>query len=385
MKLMPTVQEQQIGSMEKMPKGKNLKVVNFFDPDKNKKLMDYHENGGLPGLELGFSCLNGFYTHKQSGVTDWTGFPASGKTYFVLEILMQLSEKYGKRHAIYVPDLGTYYETFAKLVKMYTGKDFEVKYHNQISVGELMSRIPQISKDFLILIKEDYKKPLAPQQFWDFVAEYEDELGRLDTGLIDSWKNMSRDTDLPEYQYLDIVLPYRNEVAEQGNVHFHTIAHPNKTEITDQKTENGNRKRRVPTAQDIKGGESWYANGKNIITVDRSDKQTTYVDLHIWKTKPENVGMEGTISDVIHLDRKRGRYCESYNGGSLFAFEYLGAGSKTLIPQDRISNIKEGVDAMRKAKEDEEKKKMHQEILNPFAHLLPLEINHEQNKEFWES
>jgi hypothetical protein len=321
---------------------KNLKVVNFFDPDKNKAIMDYHAKGGLPGLELGFDCMKDFYTHKQSGVTDWTGFPSAGKTYFVLEILMQLSEKYNKRHGIYVPDLGTYYETFAKLVKMYTGKDFETKYHNQIAVKELMNRIPQISRDFVILIKEDYRKPLTPEMFWEFIADYKDDVGRLDTGLIDSWKNMSRSSNLQEYQYLDVVLPYRNEIAEQGNVHFHTIAHPTKTELTEEKNAKGQKKRRVPSAQDIKGGDSWYANGKNIISVDRPDDDSTAIDLYIWKTKPENVGKKGNIMNQLYLDLRRGRFYENLGGQRSFAFQF----TKTLEHmnyngvQDGIQNMK---------------------------------------------
>jgi hypothetical protein len=302
----------------------NLKIVDFSNGEYQKKLLDYHDKCGLPGLELGFKTLNQFYTHKNSGITDWTGFPASGKTYFVLEILMQLTEKYGHRHALYVPDLGTYYETIAKLVKMHTGKDFEKKYQNQIGVGELLNRIPQISHNFKILIKEDYKQPITPQQFWEFVAEYQDDFGKLQTGTIDSWKNMSKEFgNLREDQYLDMVLSYRNEVAEQGNVHFHTIAHPNKTELEDTKSNNGQRKRRVPTAQDIKGGDAWFANGKNIITVDWPDEGSSFIDLHIWKVKPENVGKKGKVIQQISLDLKKGRYFEKVNGHSLFAYEYL--------------------------------------------------------------
>lgn len=329
----------------------NIKVVNFLDPDKSKKLIDYHAKGGLPGLELGFNVLNKHYTHKQSGVTDWTGFPSSGKTYFVLETLMQLSERYGKRHGIYVPDLGTYYETMAKLIKMYTGKDFEKKYHNQISLSEMLQRVPQISRDFVVLIKEDYRKPLTPQEFWEYIADYKDELGKLDTGLIDSWKNMSRDSNLQEYQYLDVVLPYRNEIAEEGNVHFHTIAHPNKTEITDNVNSFGNKKRRVPSAQDIKGGDSWYANGKNIITIDRPDDNENHIDIYIWKTKPENVGMKGVLLGDIKLDIKRGRYFETYMGQKCFAYEH-----EKIKPVDytpKIEKIKQGIENQKIARESE--------------------------------
>lgn len=304
----------------------NLKVVNFFDPDKNKKLLDYHEKGGLPGLELGFNCLSQHYTHKQSGVTDWTGYGSSGKTYFVLELLIQMCEKYNKRFALYAPDIGTYYELFAKLVKMYTGKDFEKKYHNQIAVGELMNRIPQISKDFVILIKDNFKKPLAPVQVWEAVAEYRDDLGKLDGVLIDSWKDVFHDFSPysgREDLYLDATLSYRNLLAEEGNIHIHTIAHPVKTELTDEKNKQGKRKRRVPDENDIKGGNAWKSNGKNILSVDRPDKDSNSVDIYVCKTKPENVGREGVVLDKLFLDLKKGRYYEMINGHKMYAFDHL--------------------------------------------------------------
>lgn len=333
----------------------NLKALDFFEPDKQKKILDYHSKGGLPGLDLGFRCMQNFYTHKQSGVTDWTGFPASGKTYFVLEVLMQLSERYDKRHGLYVPDLGTYYETLAKLVKMYTGLDFESKWHRQISVAELMNRIPQISRDFVIFIKEDYRKPLTPQQVWENAIEYRDKEGRkLDTITIDSWKNMYHDIgNKREDQYLDYILSYRNELAEEGNIHIHTIAHPTKTELTEQKDRNGNKKRRVPDVNDIKGGGAWFANGKNIITVDRPHKETSDVDLYIWKTKPENVGSTGTILEAMFLDVKQGRYKERVSGFECLAFEH-----EKIVPltENSSSNRKleaiEGAKAMKQAKMD---------------------------------
>jgi hypothetical protein len=305
-----------------MSKFAGLKIVDFTQKDYNDKLIKYYDEDGRPGLELGFATLNQFYSHKHSGVTDWTGKSSMGKTYFVLEILMQLTEKYGQRHALYVPDLGTYYETFAKLVKMYTGKDFETKYHNKISIGELLNKIPQISNDFKILIKDDYRKPIAPQTFWEFVADYKDDFGKLHTGTIDSWKNMSKDfANLREDQYLDMVLSYRNEIAEDGNVHFHTIAHPNKTELDGNSEDKG--KRRVPTAQDIKGGDAWHANGKNLITIDWPNIDSNMIDVHVWKTKPENVGKKGKVISQIGLDLKKGRYYEMINGHRMYAFDHL--------------------------------------------------------------
>jgi hypothetical protein len=328
----------------------NIQPINYASPHYAAKIEHYLKHGGLPGIELGFKSLRNFYSHKESGVTDWTGFPASGKTYFVLEILLQLSQQYNKRHMLYVPDLGTEIEVMAKLLKMYTGKDFETKYNNQIELKEVFNRIPQISNDFVLVKKIDNRKPLTPQEFWEYAATYKDDVGRINTCLIDSWKNMYHDMgNRREDQYLDNILSYRNEIAEEANIHIHTIAHASKTEITDEKKQDGTKKRRVPSAEDIKGGNSWFANGKNIITIDRSDDMSSFIDIHIWKTKPENVGKRGKVMGDIGLDLAKGRYFEMHAGKRYYAFDHLKVDDSFLVYETRAESLRNGAEAMKQA------------------------------------
>jgi hypothetical protein len=112
----------------------------------------------------------------------------------------------------------------------------------------------------------------------------------------------------------------RNEMAESYNVHYHTIAHAVKTELNEQKG-----KRRIPNAWDIKGGGSWFANGKNILTADYPDKSQTGMDLYISKVKPEDVGKIGEVVGRLKLDVKRGRYYETEHldvlGRKYYAFQ----------------------------------------------------------------
>lgn len=303
---------------------KRLEYQDIFDT-----VSTYLKKGAEPGLKLGFSCLDQFYTHKDAGVTDWTGFPASGKTYFALECLMNLSEYYNKRHALFVPDIGSDKEVVAKLVKMRTGKDFVEKYNNQITPKELATALDWVLHHFVIFKKKDFKTGVTPSEFWELVCSYKDDGGVVNSGLIDSWKNLKHIYSGREDLYLDEILCVRNELAEDNNKHFHTIAHAVKTEADNAG------KRRIPTAWDIKGGGSWYANGKNIITVDHPNKLYNRVDLYISKVKPEDVGRLGQITDTLFLDLKRGRYYEKLNHQEYFAFEHLNI-KPVVIPQQII-------------------------------------------------
>lgn len=314
----------------------NLTKLNYQDVFTD--ISKYLENGAEPGLKTGFNCFDEFYSHKHGGVTDWTGFPSSGKTYFCLEILMNLSEKFGQRHGLYVPDIGSDKEVIAKLVKMRTGRDFHDKYYNKITPKELTTAMDWIFHHFVVFKKKDFKTGVTPIEFWELVCGYKDDGGVVNTGLMDSWKNLKHVYSGREDLYLDEILCVRNELAERNNKHFHTIAHAIKTDA-----DNAGR-RRIPTAWDIKGGGSWYANGKSIITVDHPNKLENRVDLHISKVKPEDVGRVGSIVEKLFLDIKRGRYYERFDSTALYAFghENHKIKSKTadiIFPDEQIPEV----------------------------------------------
>lgn len=293
-----------------------MNLIKLEYQDVYDEIQSYLKKGAEPGYKVGFSCLDEFYSHKIAGVTDWTGFPSSGKTYFCLEVLMNLSEHHNMRHGLYVPDIGSNKEIVAKLIKMRTGKDFHDKYYNKISSKELADNLDWILHHFVIFKKKDFKSGVSPLEFWEMVCQYKDDAGGISTGLLDSWKNLKHLYSGREDLYLDEILSVRNELAESNNKHFHTIAHAVKTDA------DTSGKRRVPTAWDIKGGGSWYANGKNIITVDHPNKTENRVDLYISKVKPEDVGKVGSIVDKLFLDLRKGRYYEQYQSKSCFAYDH---------------------------------------------------------------
>ena len=304
----------------------NVKTAIFAE--KQAGILTYLSRNGEPGLDVGFQCLSEFYTHKTAGITDWTGFPSGGKTYFVFELLITLSEKYGLRHGLYCPDIGNYNEIWTKIFIMVTGKNINEKYGNKAKEEDIYKAASWINHHFIIMERADIKKPVSPVNIWEYVCNFQDDTGGLNTCLIDSWKNLYHDFgNKREDLYLDYVLNYRNELADKYQKHFHTIAHSAKTEIdegntyTDEVTGAKRKKRRIPDANDIKGGGSWFASGKNIITIDYPNKRNNTLDIIISKTKPEGVGKTGTITGKIKLDYSRSRYYEEFNGQRRFSFD----------------------------------------------------------------
>lgn len=283
----------------------NLTAVGY-DRAREEAFMKYWANNTAETYYCGFECMKERYSFMLGNCTDFTGFPGSGKSEFALEIMFYLSETYGFRHGLYVPDIGNYKEIRRKLIHKYTGKSFNSTYKNYISEQEIIKANAWVDHHFIILHKKDAKMGVSPVEFWEFICTYKDEGGVLHTGLIDSWKNLFHTiAGSREDLYLDYALSFRNELAEENNRHFFTIAHASKTDYIP-----GEKKRRIPDANDIKGGGSWFSSGRAIITVDFPNKRDNLTDLYFSKVKPDSLGKMGAVIDKLRFDWGKSRYYE---------------------------------------------------------------------------
>ncbi|NBN88462.1 MAG: hypothetical protein EBV32_05185, partial [Proteobacteria bacterium] len=244
---------------------------------------NYHEKGKY----LGFEGMDEYYSMSLGNCTDWTGFPMSGKTQVLMECLMNTSRFYGWKHLVYFPDVGTNVEIIADLINKKTGKSFNPEAFNVITDDEIINAIDWITHHFKVLTRNDIKAKMTPIEFWDYAVQLKKDEG-LETASIDSWKDLNHPyNDFGGYaQYLEFVLPYRNQIAEDNDLHLHTIIHPKLTE-----KENG--KRSAPVPYDLKGGSEWFNSGKCMITVHRDDPTYYKADLYFNKIKPRSNGKIG--------------------------------------------------------------------------------------------
>ena len=237
--------------------------------------------------------------------TDWTGFPMSGKTQVLMECLLNTSKFYGWKHLVYFPDVGSNVEIIADLIHKLTGKSFNPLEHNVIEDREITNSIDWVLQHFKILTKYDVKAKMTPFQFYDYAVNLKQK-DELHTASIDSWKDMSH--PYHEYggyaQYLEVVLPYRNQIAEDNDLHLHTIIHPKLTEKV-------NGKRSVPSPYDLKGGSEWFNSGKCMITVHRDDLSHNQAIINFNKIKPRSVGNIGQL--LMWFDKEKFLYYEQDN------------------------------------------------------------------------
>jgi hypothetical protein len=297
--------------------------------DINDKLHKYYQDGGGQTFYVGFNALANHYSIKKGGCTDWTGYPGSGKTELLLDILDNCSKWYNHKHLIYMPDAGSNEEVIAKLMHKITGKQFEKFYYtkggekveikNRITEQEMFRLLPQVLETFKIYVPEEKKdnktrsKAVTPIEFWNFAVENRKELGVF-SAVIDSWNYMKHDTEGHdrEDKWLEHTLSYRNEIAERSGMHFHTIIHPKSA----KKDKNG--KIIMPDMHHLKGGSEWGNNGKTIIIVHR-DFDSKITDIKIDKAKPRIVGVQGLAS--LRLDLTKSKFYENINSERHYAHQ----------------------------------------------------------------
>ena len=261
------------------------------------KIYKHRDNYHKKGMFLGWEQLHNHYSMSLGNCTDWTGYPMSGKTQVLMELLVNTSKFYGWKHLVYFPDVGNSVEIVADLIHKKTGKSFNPDSENVITDIEITHAMEWVLRHFKIVTRKETKGKLTPVDFWEWAIKikYEEE---LHTASIDSWKDMSHDYEKHGgyAQYLEYILPLRNHLAEENNLHFHTIIHPKLTE-----KENG--KRPAPTPYDLKGGSEWFNSGKCMITVHRSDIMSNIAEVFFNKIKPRSIGSVGKIELYFDKDR----------------------------------------------------------------------------------
>lgn len=300
---------------------KIIKGFQLADSENSRQgVLDYREKGALRGKFLGFPYFNEHYTMALPGCTDWTGFPASGKSEFLLELLMNTSEFYGWKHLLFVPDVGDKVEVLAILVHKSTGKTFDKRYINSNYIGEseVHNALDWIYQHFFIVTKVDLKAKITPYQFWDLAAQMNKEvIGGIQTATIDSWKDMRHGVGMDgesfgrDDKYLEDVLSYRNAMAELHKMHFNIVIHPVKTEAD----KDGQRK--APGPYDLKGGSEWFNSGKCMITAHRVSGSYNAVDIIVTKAKPKSVAKVGSVR--FYFDTAIAKYYWDNDGDRIFA------------------------------------------------------------------
>lgn len=277
--------------------------------------------GNERGANVGWQWERFPYTVKLGCTTYIGAAPASGKTEFWFEILINLSCLHGWNHVIYSPETGDAKDIFSELCHKYIGKKY-INGENAMNETERARAEYFINEHFIVIdpIDED----LTAEKFYTMIDKIELETGlKIHTTTIDPWNELTEDfktSDLGrEDKYLSRILGYARKNARKTNRHNCIITH-----VRDQSpiTKDGITYYPPPSARDLAGGQVWFRKGLTVLTFWRppfgiiengKEYKHNEVQIRIAKSKPKGVSINGVYTFYLDVDKYQYYLCDYYD------------------------------------------------------------------------
>lgn len=279
------------------------------------------------GKEVGWSWEQFPYTVKLGSTTYIAGAPASGKSEFWFEILINLSCLHGWKHVIYSPETGSHVDIYTELMHKFIGKPY-VKGTWMMNETEKLTAERFIEKHFFVF---DDQSELTPNQFYSLVEDFEKQNDiSIQTTTVDPWNELKNDfkpEDLGrEDLFLSRVLGDVRKKAKATNKHHCIITHVRDQRL--EKSTEGTYYYPIPTARDLAGGQTWFRKGMSMIMFWRPPKgfevepgviaEDNEVHVKIAKTKPKGTSKNGTYRFFLNIASYR-YYMKDFVGRDVYA------------------------------------------------------------------
>jgi hypothetical protein len=303
--------------------------------DYSGQVIDHFNNGKARGKEIGFRCLNEFMTFKPKYTTYILGFPRAGKTEFHLEILFNLTEKHGWKHALMSPEIGGVEDVIAELVSKHLRRPFFKSSYNAPTEKEVYQAMNHLSEYFYVMDNDE--KEYTVESFYEDCKKIEKDNGiKLNTTSIDPWNDL--DEDLMQFggredKYLSAALRKVRSTAKTNNWHNFIVTHAKEMQNIELKSVDGGKVvcTAIPTLQSFAGGQVWSRRGYNVIGLWKPEKgavnkrtglpyEDNEVMIKMLKSKPKGSGSLGMA--YIFYDWKMNRYYEVIDEKKYYSFEH---------------------------------------------------------------
>ena len=248
------------------------------------------------------------YSFQLGRTTYFAGIPSHGKSTFLFETLIQLSETFGLKHIIYAPEEGNAAEIYTTILSMITRKKNKTGAFNRLTNEDLYKQNAFISDHFNVI--DTGEKALTPYELMESIKA-EIKSNKVNTLMIDPWNELKH--SFAEHNgrqdvYLERILGDIRLYSRANNIHTFIVAHPR----TLQKQKDSD-KYEPPTAFEFSGGATWYAKADGIVCVYRPHEfsevlaDRTKVEIIIQKAK-RGIGRKGKIEMDFDINNQRYKF-----------------------------------------------------------------------------
>ena len=266
-------------------------------------ILDFYHNGYSSGISTGWNCLDEIFTIKTKHLMVVTGIPTHGKSFFIDNMIYNLTTSNGWRHLICSMEMTTPTH-FARFAEFRTGKHFGIKNNNTFKTKMTEMEVLESIEYF-----DEYIKRYSLKKQWtiDEIIEYGEYAVRrygIKTLTIDPYNKLDHPIiTTREDKYIDLMLSKLITFARKNDVLVIFIAHPKKLE-----------KDTIPNLYSISGGSSWYNMADYGIIIHRekdSDGLCSTPEIIVQKVKDFHLGEPTGGSRKLQYSATKRRLIES--------------------------------------------------------------------------
>ena len=263
----------------------------YFD-----RLNDLYAKGTGKGFSTGYSSVDEIYTIAPAQLTVVTGYPSSGKSNFVDQIMVNLAQTHDWKFAVCSfenqPEIH-----ISRLMEIYTRKRF-FEGRDRMTEQE-KERAFKFVKDHFLFIDTNGEEPSTLDSILERARAAVKRMGVRGL-IIDPYNYIELPKgDGTETAAISDMLTRVQKFCKAHDVHTWFIAHPSK--ITRQGVEQPR-----PDGMSIAGSMAWWAKTDCGITVHRREH---HVEIAVWKCRYRWVGTQGETTMLYN--KTAGTYSEN--------------------------------------------------------------------------
>jgi len=258
------------------------------------RLNDLYSKGSGKGFSTGYSSVDNIYTVAPSQLTVVTGYPSSGKSNFVDQIMVNLARNEDWKFAVCSfenqPEIH-----ISRLMELYTKRRF-FDGKDRMTQTEKERAFKWVN-DHFIFIDTGGDEPSTIESILDRTKAAIRRMG-VRGMVIDPYNYIDLKHNSTETEAISSMLSKVQKFVKTYDMHCWFVAHPSKIQRSGVEQPR-------PDGMSIAGSMAWWAKTDCGITVHRKEG---YVELAVWKCRHRWVGTQGETT--LLYNKTAGTYSE---------------------------------------------------------------------------
>jgi twinkle protein len=259
-----------------------------------ERLNDLYSKGSGKGFSTGYSSVDNIYTVAPSQLTVVTGYPSSGKSNFVDQIMVNLARDEDWKFAVCSfenqPEIH-----ISRLMELYTKRRF-FDGKDRMTQTEKERAFKWVN-DHFIFIDTGGDEPSTIESILDRTKAAIRRMG-VRGMVIDPYNYIDLKHNSTETEAISSMLSKVQKFVKTYDMHCWFVAHPSKIQRSGVEQPR-------PDGMSIAGSMAWWAKTDCGLTVHRKEG---YVELAVWKCRHRWVGTQGETT--LLYNKTAGTYSE---------------------------------------------------------------------------